>query len=123
MNEAFFAVHLSEEALATTNLGAVLGVVGSLLVGQYIAQRSVGSEVESLDFQVDVPDRAKLASPVYIRLDVDRRQTVREATSLACAVVLFNVTAGTGNGQVVEQGEVVKAKHLHQQRRCLFFVG
>ena len=123
MYQAFFAVHLSEEALATTNLCAVFGVIGSLLVGQHIAQGGIGSEVKPLDFQVDVPDRAKLASPVHISLDVDRRQAVREATSLACAVVLFNVTAGTGNGQVVEQGEVVKAKHLHQQRRCLFFVG
>ena len=42
--EALFAVHLPEETLAATNLGAVFRVVGRLLVRQHVAQRRVGCQ-------------------------------------------------------------------------------
>ena len=120
VNQAFFTVHLAEEALAAANLGAVLGVVGGLLVRQHVAQRCIAGQIEAANFQVDVANGAKFAAQVHIRLDVDRRQTIRETACFAGAVVFFNVPARAGDGEMIQQGEVVKAQHFDQAGRRLF---
>ena len=117
VDQAFLAVHLAEEALAAANLGAVLRVVGRLLVRQHVAQRRVGGEVQAADLVVDLADRAELAGAVHVGLDVDRLEPVREAAGLGGAVVLLDVLARAGDGQQVEQREVVEAEHLDQPRR------
>ena len=61
VDQALLAVHLAEEALAAANLGAVLRVVGRLLVRQHVAQRRVGGEVQAADLVVDLADGAELA--------------------------------------------------------------
>ena len=118
VDQAFLAVHLAEEALAAANLGAVLGVVGRLLVRQHVAQRRVGREVQAADFVVDLADGAELAGEVHVGLDVDGLQPLREAAGFGGAVVLLDVLAGAGDGQQVEQLEVVEAEHVHQPRRA-----
>jgi hypothetical protein len=57
VDEAFLAVDLAEEALAAANLGAVLLVVGGLLVRQHVPQRRVGGQVQAADLVVDLADR------------------------------------------------------------------
>ena len=108
---------LPEEALAAADLGAVLLVVGRLLVRQHVAKRRVGGEVQPADLVVDVADRAELAGQVDVGLDVDRLEAVGEAAGLGGAVVLLDVLARAGDGQQVEQREVVEAEHLDQARR------
>ena len=117
VDKAFLAVHLPEEALATANLRAVLGVIGRLLVWQHVAQRRVSRECETANFIVDVADGAKLAGKVNVGLDVDGLQSLREAACLVRAVVLLNVLAGTSDGQQVEQLEVVETEHVQETRR------
>jgi hypothetical protein len=73
-------------------------------------------QVEAPDLEVDVADRAELARTVDVGLDVDGRQAVWEAPGFCGAVVLLDVATRAGNGQVVQQGEVVEAQHFHQQR-------
>ena len=118
VDEAFFAVHLAEEALAAANLRAVFGVVGRLLVGQHVAQRGVGREVQAADFVVDLADGAELAGAVHVGLDVDGLQPLGELPRLGGAVVLLDVLAGAGDGQQVEQLEVVEPQHVHEARRA-----
>ena len=117
VDEAFFAVHLAEEALAAADLGAVLRVVGRLLVRQHVTQRRVGAEVEAADFVVDLADRAELAGAVHVGLDVDGLEPLGESAGLVGAVVLLDVLAGAGDGQQVEQLEVVEAEHVHEAGR------
>ena len=118
VDKAFLAVHLAEEALAAANLGAVFGVVGRLLVRQHVAQRRVGGEVEAADFVVDLADGAELAGKVHVGLDVDGLESLREAARFGGAVVLLDVLAGAGDGEQVEQLEVVEAEHVDQPRRA-----
>ena len=122
MDQAFFTIRLAEETFAATHLGAVLGVVGRLLVGQHIAQRRVAGEGEPTDLLVDVADGTELARKVHVGLDVDGRQSVGEAAGLAGAVVLLHMPPGAGNGEMIQQGEVVKTQHFHQLGGCLFSV-
>ena len=114
VDEAFFAVHLPEETFAAANLRAVFGVVGRLLVRQHVAQRRVGRERQAADFVVDVADGAELAGKVYVGLDVDGLQPLREAAGFVRAIVLLNVLAGAGDGQQVEQLEVVEPEHVQE---------
>ena len=114
MDQAFFAVGLAEEALAAPDLGAVLGVVSGLLVRQHVAQRGVAGQVQASDFKIDVLDGPELACQVHVGLDVDGRQPVRELAGLVGAVVALNMPARAGDGEVVQQGEVVEAQHFHQ---------
>ena len=114
VNQAFFTICLAEEALAATNLGAVLLVIGFLLVRQHIAQGRIRRKVEPSDFQIDVADGAEFARTVHIGFDVDGRQALREPASLCRTVILFNMAARACDGQVVQQGKVVKAQHFHQ---------
>ena len=93
VNQALFTVHLPEEAFATANLGAVLLVVGFLLVRQDIAQRGVSSKVEAANLKVDVADGAEFPRAVYVCLDVDGGQPIWEATGFRRAVVPLNVPA------------------------------
>ena len=116
VDQAFLAVHLAEEALAAANLGAVLGVVGRLLVRQHVPQRRVGSEVQAADFVVDFADRAELPGEVHVGLDVDRLESLRESARLVSAVVFLDVLARPGDGQQVEQLEVVEAEHVDEPR-------
>ena len=54
---------------------------------------------------------------VHVGLDVDRLQALGEPAGLGGAVVLLDVLARAGDGQQVEQREVVEAEHLDQPRR------
>ncbi len=108
---------LAEEALAAADLGAVLRVVRRLLVRQHVAQRRVGGEVQAADLVVDLADRAELAGAVHVGLDVDRLQALGKRAGLGGAVVLLDVLARAGDGEQVEQREVVEAEHLDQARR------
>ena len=56
VDQTFLSVHLAEEALAATNLCAVFGIVGRLLVRKHISQRSVRGESEAADLIVDLAD-------------------------------------------------------------------
>ena len=116
MDKALLAVHLPEEAGATLDLGAVLLVVGLLLVRQHVSERRIGGEIQPPDLVIDLSNRAKLTGAVHIGLDVDWLQPVGEAASFGSAVVLLNVFARAGDGEQVEQGEVVEAQHLDQSR-------
>ena len=98
-------------------LSAVFGVVGRLLVRQHVAQRGVGREGKAADFVVDVADGAELAGEVHVGLDVDGLKPLRETAGLLGAVVFLNVLAGTGDGQQVEQLEVVEAEHVQETWR------
>ena len=118
VDQAFFAVHLAEEALAAANLRAVLGVVGRLLVRQHVAQGRVGAEVQAADFVVDLADRSGTAparSTSGLMLMGFRRSGKRPVS--AGAVVFLDVLAGAGDGQQVEQLEVVEAEHVHEPCR------
>ena len=99
VDQALLAVDLPEEALAAADLGAVLRVVGRLLVRQHVAKRRVGGEVQAADLVVDLADRAELAGAVHVGLDVDRLQPVGEPAGLARAVVLLDVLARAGDGR------------------------
>ena len=57
---------------------------------------------------------------VHVGLDVDRLQAVREAAGFGDAVVLLDMLARAGDGEQIEQGEVVEAEHLDQPRRGAF---
>ncbi len=120
VDEALLAVDLPEDALAAADRDAVLGVVLGLLVRQHVAQRRVGAEVQAPDLGVDLDDGRKQAGRVDVGLDVDRPQTLGEAAGLGRAVVLLDVLARAGDGQQVEQREVVEAEHVHQPRGPAF---
>ena len=96
VDEAFFAVHLAEEALAAANLSAVLGVVGRLLVRQDVAQRRIGREVEAADFVVDFADGAELAGEVHVGLDVDGLQSLRESARFVRCRSISRCACGSG---------------------------
>src|SRR5271165_419846 len=64
-----------------------------------------------------VADRAELTGKVHVGLDVDGLETLRESARLLSAIVLFNMLAGAGDGQQVEQLEVVEAEHVQETRR------
>ena len=93
MNQALFTVYLSEETFAAANLGAVLQVVGLLLVRQHVAQRRIRGEVKAANLKVDVADRAEFARPVHVCFDVDGGQAIRETAGFGSAVVLLDVPA------------------------------
>ena len=114
MNQALFAVHLAEESVAATDADAVFGVVLATLVGQQVAQRRVGGQCEAANLVVDLADGAKLPGPIHVGLVVDGAQALGEAPGLGGAVVALDVLARAGEGNQVEQGEVVEAQHLDQ---------
>ena len=97
----------AEEALTAANLRAVFLVVRRLSVWQYVPARGVRGKVQTADLVVDLADRLELDGNVHVSLDVDRLQAVREATGLGGAVVLPHMLARPGDGQSIEQGEVV----------------
>src|SRR5690606_8695994 len=120
VNQALFAVHLAEEALAAANLGAVLGVISRLLVWQDIAQGRITGQCEAADFQINVTDGAELAGEVNICFDVDWRKAIRETASLTDAAVFRDVPPRAGDGEVVQQSEIVESQHFNQLRWRLF---
>ena len=83
---------------------------------QDIAQGCVRREREAADFVVDLADGAELAGEIDIGLDVDGLEPLREAARLVGAVILLNVLAGAGDGQQVEQLEIVEPEHVQQTR-------
>ena len=95
-------------------LRAVLRVVGGLLVRQDVAQRRIGGEGQAADLVVDFADRAELAGTIHVGLDVDRLEPLGKLAGLARAVVFLDVLARAGDGQQVEQLEIVEAQHVHQ---------
>jgi len=117
IDQAFFAVHLAEHAGAAADPGAVLAVVGIAFGGQHITQRGVGGQVEPANLQVDPANRRKLAFQVHVGLDVDGLQPLRKTPRLRGAVVFLDVLARAGDGQQVQQLEVVEAKHFDQASR------
>ena len=117
VNQTLFAVHLPEEPLTAAKASAVLGIVGGLLVGQYVTQGSVCRQAQAADFEVDVFDGLELAGAVYVRLDVDRLEPRWELASLLGAVILLDVLPAASDGKQIEQAEVVEPQHLNQQRR------
>ena len=108
MDEAFLSVYLTEGAFASTNLGAVFGVIGRLLVRQDVAQRSVGGKIQATDFQVDLADGAELPRAIHVGLDVDRLETLGETTGFADAVVFLDMLARPGDGEMIQQGKVIE---------------
>src|SRR4051812_46121084 len=112
MDEALFAVELTEETLSAANARAVLGIVGRLLVRQDVSQRSIRRQVETADLVVDLADGAELPGDVHVRLNVDRLEPFRKAARLGGAIILLNMLARAGNGQKVEQFEIVKPEHV-----------
>ena len=117
MDQTLFAVNLPEESFSTPYPGTVLPVVSLLLVWQYISQRSIRGKIQSANFLIDLPDRAKLTCPVNVSLDIDRFQAVREAPGFLDSIILFDMLAGTCDSQEIEQGKVIEAKHFNQTNR------
>jgi hypothetical protein len=93
VDQAFLAVHLPKEALAAPNLGAVLLVVGSLLVRQDVTKRRVRGQVEATDFEVDVADRPELPRQIDVGLDVDGLEPIGESPGFRGPVILLDVLA------------------------------
>ena len=114
VNEAFLAVYLAEETLAAANFGAVFLVVSRLLVREYIAKRRIGAEGQAADFVVDLADRSECAGKVHVGLDVHRRQALGELARFCGAVISLHMLSRPGDGQHVEQFEVIEAKHIHE---------
>ena len=121
VDQAFLAVHLAEETLAATDAGAVFLVVSFLLVGQDVAERGVGAEIEAADFGIDLPDGTELARAVNVGLDVDGLEALGELAGFGGPVVFFDVLAGAGDGQEIQQREVIETEHVHEPGR--FAVG
>ena len=72
------------------------------------------------DMTEHVPE--EVARTIHIGLDVDRWQSLRERAGLCCAVIFLNVLTGSGNRQVIQQREVVKAQHFYQAIGRLLFI-
>ena len=79
LDQALFAIDLPPVAPATRHFGAVLAVVGLLLVSKNIPERRVGREVQPTDLLVEFTDGAKLSRGVNVGLDVDRLAPVGKA--------------------------------------------
>ncbi len=101
---------------AALDLGAVLAVVGALLVREDVAEGGVGGQVQAADLEVDVGDGREHAGAVDVGLDVDGLEAVGEAAGLLDPVVLLDVLARAGDGEQVEEGEVVEAEHVDEAR-------
>ncbi len=114
MDHALFTVHLPETALSAAHLGIVLGLVGGQPARQEIAQRRISSQIQAADIVVDLPNRREAAGRVHVSLDVFGLEPLGEFAGFGSAVVLLHMFTRTGNGQHVQQLEVVEPQHLRQ---------
>src|ERR1019366_9242301 len=103
MDEAFFAIDLPKETLATADFRTVFLVVSGLFVRQYVAQRRIGAEGQAADFIIDLTDRPEGAGEIDVRLDVHRRQSVGELPGLLSPIVALYVFSRSCDGQHVQQ--------------------
>ena len=114
VDEAFLAIHLAEKALAAANFSAVFLVISRLLVRKHIAKQRIGAEGQAADFVIDLSDGPECAGEVHVGLDVHRRQALGELARFCGAVISLHMLSRPGDGQHVEQFEVIEAKHIHE---------
>ena len=122
MNQTLLTVRLPENAFSSSNPRAVFGIIGRLLVRKHVPKRRVSRQRQSADFVVNFSNGTELARQVYVRLDVDRLEPLWKPARFSDAVVFFNVLARTGDGQQIEQLEVIEAEHFQEMCRTAFRV-
>jgi hypothetical protein len=70
VDQALLSVYLAEETLSTSDLRAVLPIVGILLVWEHVAEWRVGGQVQPPNFEVYLSDRRELACSIDVRFNV-----------------------------------------------------
>ena len=114
MNQALFTIHLSEYGTAS-NLPVILAAVLFSLLRQDIFQRSIGAQIEQPNVSVNTFKCREASLCINVCLDIDGFEPLREFPNFRYIIIFFDMLSGTGNGEKIQQFEIVKIQSLQQR--------
>ncbi len=113
MNQALFTVYLSEHGTAG-HLSVVLAAILFSLLRQNIFQRSIGAQIKQPNVFVNTFKSREASLCINVCLNIDGLEPLRKFSDFRYIIIFFDMLSGSGNGEEIQQFEIVKIQSLQQ---------
>ena len=112
-----FAVNLSEYTLSARHAHIIALLVDTAFFRTHITKRRIECQGQSTNHLIDLANGRKLSKSINLCAFVDWFQACGKSADLRNVVILLDVFARAGDGECIEELEVVEIHHFHKPLR------